>query len=207
MRKCILSLTLLLMAVVFSAGYAWSDDLHPPPWRGQPGTTFAAWEFLTPDPNALPDQMYNPNGVPAMQIWTGIEQHWFDQWEGRIGVWPLSGALEVLIPNYPPPNPYKDIWIQITWAPQVPDVTPFVKEKISGTLAQLVSQTPFPGTPWVHSVYAIRLFPNPTHEIVRIDGGIMVDELVIDTICIPEPSSLLALSGSVLALVAWRRRR
>jgi len=37
----------------------------------------------------------------------------------------------------------------------------------------------------------------------------MVDQLVIDTICVPEPSSLLALSGSLIGLAGFaiRRRR
>ena len=50
----------------------------------------------------------------------------------------------------------------------------------------------------------LNIEPNPAFEIVRIDGAVMVDEIVIDTICIPEPASLALLGLGGLALM--RRR-
>ncbi|MCL5103731.1 MAG: PEP-CTERM sorting domain-containing protein [Armatimonadetes bacterium] len=205
MRKFILVAALLSLAMLCVAP-ALADDINPPPWRGHPGSTLQIWEFSTPNPNPLPDLLNNPFGMPTAQVWPGVGQNWWDVWEGRQGVWPLSGAMEITIPNSPVPNPYKDIWIQLTWMPQVPSVFPILSEMLSGAAAQMVHEIPIAGG-WLHSTFNIRIYPNPQQEIVRIDGAVMVDELVIDTICVPEPSSLLALSGSVLALVAWRRRR
>jgi hypothetical protein len=58
---------------------------------------------------------------------------------------------------------------------------------------------------WTETTYTWRIEPNPPDEFFTIGGTINVDELVIDTWCIPEPAalSLLALGSMVLL----RRRR
>ncbi|MFW6146725.1 MAG: PEP-CTERM sorting domain-containing protein [Planctomycetota bacterium] len=141
-----------------------------------------------------------------MAIWTGVGQQWWDEWEGRQGVWPLSGAIEALLYNRPDPLPYKDIQVQITWKPQVPGAFLTVRELMWGATGSLVEERPLPDD-WTHSTYMIHIEPNPPEEIVRIDGSVMIDELVIDTICIPEPMtiSLLVVGAGTLALRRKRR--
>lgn len=179
---------------------ALADDLFPPSWRGQPGSTWAEWEYSTPNPTPLPDAGFNPYGIPQTQIYPGVGQVWWDVLNGRQGVWPLSGEIWVDIPNQNKPNPWKDIYIQLTWEPQAPGNRPIVQTTlplaVPGTLVQ---EIPLEGL-WVHSIYTIRLEPNPEWEQILITGGIDVDQLVIDTICVPEPAAvlLLALGGLVL---------
>lgn len=182
-----------------------ADDLNPPPWlRYQPGTTFQQWEFLTPSANPLPDLVYNPYGMPELTAIPGALQTWQAEWDGRQGVWPLSGTMLVGISNNPVSNPYKDVWIQLTWEPQAVGNRPTVWETISDVYGTVVSEQSVGGN-WLLTTYNIHLIPNPNFENVRIDGGIMVDELVIDTICIPEPG-MLALFG-LGGLVLFLRRR
>ena len=110
-----------------------------------------------------------------------------------------------------PPNEYKDVWIQLTWAKQVTASAPAISSIPGGTI-QLLSQVdigptgepPPAGANWWHSTYNIRIYPNPDFETIRIDGTIMVDEVVIDTICAPEPSALALLA---LGAVGLLRRR
>ncbi|MBI4578971.1 MAG: hypothetical protein HY718_04660, partial [Planctomycetes bacterium] len=109
----------LVVGVV--AGLALADDLNPPPWRGAPGSTWQVWQFGDPSPNPPPDAGNNPYGVPSSTIAPGIGQAWLPTWDGRTGVWPLSGEIIIEIPNRPLPLPFKDIWIQLTWQPQVPN--------------------------------------------------------------------------------------
>jgi hypothetical protein len=130
-------------------------------------------------------------------------------------------GLEIIwIPNQPPPLPFKDIWIQLTWAQQAPDAEPIVRETGSGLpiLAtevadvQLENHTEpvIPGTEtfWHHTTYLIHLEPNPPWEVVRIDGAVMVDEIIVDTICyVPEPATLALLGTGVFALALRGRRR
>ena len=195
----------ILICSLAVAGSALADDLNPPPWqRGMDGTTWAAWEFSTPDPKPMPDAGYLPYGPPDTTVWTGVGQQWWDSWEGRQGVWPLSGAMEMLLFNRPEPLPYKDIQIQITWMPQVPRAEPVVTELMWGGTGELIDEIPL-SSDWTHSTYMIHLEPNPDMETVWIEGSIMVDEVVIDTICIPEPMTLSLLALGALALGRKRR--
>jgi hypothetical protein len=207
------SVTLSVILVLGGLAPALADDLNPPPWRGEPGTTFQQWVFSDSNPTPPPDLVDNPYGVPGAQVWPGTGQDWFDVWGGRQGVWPLSGAMEFYIPNAPPPNEYKDIWIQLTWAQQVTTSEPILSSDPAGTV-ELLDQVdigptgePAPaGANWWHSTFNIRIYPNPDFETIRIDGTVMVDQVVIDTICAPEPASLGLLALGGLALLRRRRR-
>lgn len=205
-RSCTWLVCLIVSCLSFQAVVA--NDIVIPPWRGQPGTTFAEWTFSDSSPTPLPVLEDNPNGSSSTNVYPGVGQEWWDVWGGRQGVWPLSGTIEIEIPNYDVANPYKDIWIQLTWAPQALDTVPYVWEKLTGTDATVVGEIMLDptGEPppaddnWYHTTYEIHLEPNPSVEIVRIDGAIMVDQIVIDTICAPEPASLLVLAVGGLML-------
>lgn len=202
---------LVAVTIVATVAPVQADDLYPPPWRNAPGTTFEKWEFSTPDPVTNPEPGFNnPWGMPSAHAYPGTGQSWVDLWGGRQGMWPLSGTVEIEIPNRPEPWPYKDIWVQITWARQVESSTPVVWDMLSGMYGTVVRNVPlgptglpFPNDTWYHTTFNIHIEPNPASEIVKIDGTLVLDEVVIDTICIPEPTSLALLALSVLTL---RRR-
>ena len=215
MKNLVVFLILAVIVCNFSLDLAYAEDLNPAPFRGQDGTTYARWEFLTPDDQPIPDELFNPYGSTTMQIWPGVGQEYWPDWGTRTGVWPLSGAAEISIENRPEPLPYKDIWVQLTWAEQVQGVVPLVWETISGIEAEVHDQivlnptgepSPADGF-WYHTTYLIHLEPNPDFEIIRIDGAVMIDELVIDTICAPEPCTiaLLGMGGIVLLRRKYKR--
>lgn len=203
---------LLLMALVLAilTPAAMADDWFPPPWRGEPGTTWQGWEFDTDIPDPLPDFGVNPYGDPTIIVQPGIGQQWLPDWEQRPGVWPLSGTINVDIPNSPIPNPFKEIWVQLTWLPQVQGEYALEiwgeSELFPGVQvpAHEVNNEILPDG-WNHTTFSIILEPNPPFEHIFIGGTVMVDELVIDTWCVPEPAtmSLMGIAG----LVALRRRR
>ena len=98
--------------------------------------------------------------------------------------------------------------MQLTWRSQdgisEPIVTAVAPQADPLYPVELINEIPL-GNGWTHSTYTWRIYPNPPDETFFIEGNINVDELVVDTWCIPEPATLgLFLLGS---LVLVRRRR
>lgn len=172
-----------------------------PTWRGDPGSTYQEWEFNSDVYEPVPDVVNNPYGTPSLRVTSN--GGWVTP-----GAWYL-GEIDVLIPNSDVPNPEKRIWIQLTWQPA--DNDPFLQGD------PFVAVGPFDNmtmsryddgqavTDRIHSTFDITISPNPLEEWIAIKGDILVDELVIDTICIPEPATICLLGLGTLTLL--RRKR
>jgi hypothetical protein len=216
------ALTLLVVAAMGFASAATADDIVRPTWRGNPGSTMQTWEFdaegqpidfegNTWHTYTEPTIDNNPFGTAVLRHYPGYGQpDWIAQWAGREGVLPLSGAVRIEIPNDPTPNPQKDVWLQITWLPQYPDAD------ICAEVLDMDGFTVFPAEEiqteplangWMHTTYNIRIEPNPQDEVVWIQCGVLIDEIVVDTLCfVPEPASLALLSFGGLAALLRRKR-
>ncbi|HSW46128.1 MAG TPA: PEP-CTERM sorting domain-containing protein [Phycisphaerae bacterium] len=213
--RFILSL-MLVAGLVAGVSPALGDDFSPPPWRGTSGSSWAQWEFNTAGqpianpPNSgfypAPDGGVLPYGTPTAQAHPGAGQSWQNSWDGRKGVWPLSGEIFIWMPNRPITNDYKDIQIQLTWQPQAVGNVPVVGFSLNqfDPYTWMTEESRDPVGNWFHSIYKLRVHPNPTSEWLLITGGINVDEVVVDTICVPEPATLGLLTIGGLALL--RRR-
>ncbi|MBN1919100.1 MAG: PEP-CTERM sorting domain-containing protein [Verrucomicrobia bacterium] len=212
----------LFTVLLLGATSAFADDLFPPPWRGLPGTTYAEWGFgpgSDPFNPIIPDDYYNPNGTPTATWAPGEGQVYKEFWGGREGVLPLSGEIVIDMPNYPTPNPLKEIWIQVTWAAQVPGEAPYVWADAPGYIvqpAEIINVLPLGPTlepppadgMWLHTTYRIVIEPNPQFEQIVIIGAIMVDQVVVDTYCVPEPATMSLLGlGGVAILLRFRRKK
>jgi hypothetical protein len=220
-----------VLAVAAFAVPALAEDLQPPWWRGRISTTSQVWEFNQEiDPcSRIPPDGPAPGGQPPLPStelsWSpgGDPQppwdHWMPEdrpieyepgkWAG-IGVVPLSGNLYIVVDNHNPVNPEKWIRLQLTWRPQDLGEEPIFREIYPRPIEppQIVEEFLFdPGDPlaWRETTYDWKLDWNPPDEVIDIGGTINVDEVVIDTWCVPEPAamSLLALGG--LALLKRRR--
>ncbi len=208
----------VLFAVIFCAPVM-GEDLNIPWWRGQISTTSQMWEFSTDQStNLLPDGPA-PGGQPPLPS-TMVKliepgplapwDHWYAQYglDGRLGVWPLSGLMDVIVDNHNPPNEVKMVWVQLTWMSQDGLGTPIFQNLNPAPVQppQLLQQIVLPDG-WFHSTYYWEIRPNPPDEMFTITGTINVDELVIDTWCIPEPGTVtLAVLGLGTMLVLRRRR-
>ena len=193
-----------------------ADDLFPPPWRGQPDTTMAHWTFDNQNNPLFPDQWNNPYGLITTPVLLGTYQYFPPPGvTGATSVgWavlpPSFGSISFVIPNANEPPPHeKQVYIQIVYtgainvqvtdpagnvfAPFGPTSTPLVLP--SGALYQSFSFT-YPGC--------------PPFETIRISNAsasnnAFISQVVIDTICIPTPTSSAALA--LVGLAAARRRR
>ena len=229
----IVSAALLCSAVtqVAVAGGVPQDPM-PPWWHGQVSQTFQWWLFDTEETGqGLPDGLppdgpgpldegppYVPGYLPSTNLVVyPSPPDWIPEdpfyGSGRQGIWSLSGSIDVTVDNHDPPNDFKWVWLQLTWAQEYPgesdepafyDLDPPPDPAWPVTLTDEVDW----GDGWKTSLYEWRIYPNPPDESFTIGfdyAGILVDELVIDTWCIPEPGTLSLLLLGGLALT--RRRR
>jgi hypothetical protein len=208
MKRSILAC--LTVAVVFGCSVASvkADDIYPPWWlRGQPNTTYQDWTFSTSQSMFVaPDSgFYNPNGTPTAFISNG---QWSMFYDNHVGVWTLpvgtNGVIALNVPNTEEDNPYKWVWTQVTWQSDNGG-SPVVL--VDGEQSRLELVTPVGNGGWMQSVYMSLLSPNPSSEQVLIMGTVDVGQVVIDTICIPEPSTLALLAAGAAALMVSRRRK
>jgi hypothetical protein len=203
-------LVCLFMMIVFGSSVAltWADDLLPPPWqRGSDRTTYQDWTFATNGNPLGPDVgIINPYGIPTATISGGTWTQYFDN---HVGVWSLGSDsfIDAPIPNAPDhPDWNKNLWIQLTWQPEQGTVPTILVDNLP---VNLYETDQLPNTNWFHSTYSITLPYNPEKETVHLTGAVHLGEIVVDTQCVPEPSTMVMLAMGVLSLLAfgWRQRR
>jgi hypothetical protein len=134
------------------------------------------------------------------------------------GFWDIgNGSITLTLPNLPNNNvSYETIQIQITYwrdISQAPSYgyssSPFATQ-IGSTSTTLVQDPAGPGA-WYSDLTLWHVTPNPNMDTITILGdlnfGSVIDQIVIDTLAVPEPSTAslmaLALGGAVL----WSLRR
>ena len=211
-RYCLVCMAVAVMLGI-SVATARADDIYPPPWqRGLPNTTQQGWTFMT-DANPLsPDEgFFNPNGTPLLTI-TGTGNEWSALFDNHIGVWTLGGAdssMDLGIPNTPRDDSrQKELWTQITWQPEFSD-QPAPVVMVNGIASSPVTTHLLGNGGWLLSVYDTILQYNPAYEDVVVTGSYQLGEIVVDTQCVPEPTTLGLLAMGVFGLTAfvWRRKR
>ena len=201
---------------VFIAGSAFasltdlSTDVLEPEWRGDDRTTLQAWSFDTPDNPAVLTIDENPYpGTPSAEVFvpdTGFPKNTYHMAEdnGHTGVWRIYGEDYMLLylPNFPEPNPSKEIWLQITYSAGSLERKPELQTDPAYASMEVVQSTVVDAL-YYHEVIRITLEPNPPEEWIAIlprDCTLYIDEIVVDTICVPEPATmvLLGLGGLLL---------
>jgi hypothetical protein len=205
----IAALVVLSMAVVADAGV-----YTGPSWRGGPGTTFEKWSFA--DGSATPSAdagVVNPYGTPS--LWIGDRATWSQTIDTYTGVWaPKTDEMDFQIPNRSATwaGTEKHIWAEITWKVAGLDTRTTHDDSLmvgvdpegDYTAMNFTRLDTSLGNGWFSTIVKVDIWPNPLSEWITVKGDIYIDEVTIDTQCVPEPATLGLLIGG--AFMAIRRK-
>ena len=190
----VLAATIMLLS---GAAIALADDFAPAPWRGQPMTLAAEWDFITPDLTDLPPDYTNTIGDGTHE-WNDCYMHTHPQfvyWEedptdpedGRAYTTDVPGQLLFFLCNWIDDFEYKYIWVQITFGG---DGMPYVYEVVAPNQATNDWPDPVYGTPVENNSMTGRsvefwVLPyNPDREYVNVEipPYTWIDQIWIETI-------------------------
>jgi len=217
------------------SGRVEAEDLNPPAWRGEANTCYAVWEFGENTLGEADIWYGPPSGADVTEmggIWEVGENvaytEYFESVEGRSGVrafnveefyfdpgisYYIADMLGFRLDNYANDNAEKQIWVQVVWSGL--GGAPYLEAAASGSTGEEgVSLGNLDlGDGWTHSTYEMVLQPNPVEETVFLTGGgfaasyLYVDQVIIDTRCVPEPSTVIMLAMGALGILTLGHRR
>jgi hypothetical protein len=184
-----------LAAPALSLGY-WNE--------GDPGTTHQFWDFTQGFVNAVPndgyradpEQVFSPDPLNVVatiapgSTWDGVTKFTSSTY--------LTVSLE--IPNYLNPNLFKEIWVDIG-----DNVVNLGDVSVGATPTDIIERIDMlPGQG--DAEFGIRIWPNPEVEKITFTmlapagAAIVLDYIHVDTICVPEPATLVILGLGGLLL-------
>jgi hypothetical protein len=210
----------LVVVICMSTSVFGALDLFPAPWRGDSNTTYQAWTFDNgnnpADLEAGWDNLYDTPSAAFRDtggalIPDGDNNTWWMEEHPQIGldkhygVWRTYGTdyLELVIPNDPVERTTKEVYIQITYSASALPLF-----KTTPGFADLVGEVHQLDSDYNVLTLLITIEPNPDLEIIEIrpnDCTMYIDEIVIDTRCIPEPMTICLLGLGSLALLRKHR--
>lgn len=204
----------MFLSAVASAGVVSAPD-----WRGLDGTTYQEWRFDDADNPAAPEVIDNDYGSASASITVGfMGSGWWNDELGlgtQTGIWDIGGddgSIVLDIDNRPLALDYKEIYLQVTYSQGL-----YASPTIDIAGAQFISsQTEFIeadgfGGGWYIDQSVWRITPNPSYEQIVLTGdsfsGSLIDQIVVDTYCVPEPTSIVLLMLGGFAVFRKRRQR
>ncbi len=194
----------LLAAVTASAASsARAEDVFPPPWRGEPGTTFQHWSFPS-DQGGPPDvSVDNPHGTPQLTV-SAPNGAWLSASGGRSGVWSLAGSytdtLRFTVPLEDPPPAGARVEVHVQFAfRSINGANLWVGYELSPTAW---GTTPL-GDGWTLVHFVLEAPACPTQTLIEVgtdaepSESVEVDDMLIDTLCVTvaEPVPATSLGG------------
>ena len=214
MRRLIVFAILFLMLL---SGVPSAYAVSVPVWQGLEGTTYQQWNFDANDNPAVPEVIDNDYGSASASITVGfMGSGWLDDplLGTHTGMWDIGGddgSIVLDIDNRPLALDYKEIWVQVVYYQglyAVPMIGIEEAQFISSE-TDLLEEDGFGGG-WYLEKSIWRIEPNPSHEQIILTGnldGSLIDQIIVDTYCVPEPASIVLLMLGGFAALTKRRQR
>ncbi len=226
---------LVVMAglVMTFGGATMADDVMPPPWGGMLNSQWAEWDTWNGGmAGDIPSDIFSANPQTLGPPVARSSGQYLGQFQGRLDVIEMNqhDDLTFMLDNFDDPNPEKRIWLQVTYwigLEMTPETSFFgVNLWLPSSPTDPIFVPAFPGSPnfitrvehidditreltgWATDVYEFIIQPNPDWEQIGLKFDAYpayVDQVVIDTICVPEPATMgmLAIGAGMFV----RRRR
>jgi len=206
---------LTVCVVLAAAGLALGEDVNPAPWEQDPGnpeweggvTTAQMWEFSVTqfDPNYVDNPFGQPEVTFTNAMWPErvVGPHGWEISTWHIG--PGDGGVTIFVPNNPDLNKRKVIWLQMT-----SDKAPAgLQSNPPGTVSHPEPAIQWPNGTWYTYTARIDIDFNPACETITYDFPecTNISEIVVKTICVPEPMTLGLLGLGGLGVLLRRRRK
>ena len=204
-RCCIAFLFLIISAAV--PAYLAGDDLLPPAWRGEPGTTFQQWTFDDDDNPAVPELIDNPYGSALAEITV-----WGFGWCGlysRQGLWTDFDLIHLTVDDTFGDVGSKLVLVQVTYFSDGGIVKPPLVSVDNGAFVSetAVDLESYGTGRWYlrQEVWSISPFFNV--DVIDITPSTsptaVVDQVVVDTIYIGPPRIISTEYNSGIVTVTW----
>ena len=217
MRKA----SLMILLVLFAVPTVQADDIFPPWYWGEQNSQFWVWDtwMNAPGPMAPDSGGTVPDGAFPPGVGYASTSGLMDEFMGRFDVMEVvqDDGLLFELDNADVMQPEKQVRIQVTFhsqggAPTAFDVVPWYNGLpgndlcIPAVVAECLQQE----NGWMTCAYDFILEPNPEFESFGLKFDTypaFVDQVVIDTWCVPEPATLSLLAiGACLPVIRRRRR-
>lgn len=218
MRQVLKNGTCAILLTALTAVTAQGEMIWDPPWVENPSdpqwaggvTTHQRWEFA--ENPGYPVALENPFGQPYVELGNASYPDIVIGPDGvtEIPTWHIDqdgGSLTIYVPNNPLPNARKVIFIQLTSDKGALLGSP--TSSPGGSVSYPKPAINHDGTGWYTYTAQIDIPFNPPEEYItyRFPESTNISEVVVDTICVPEPATLGLLLSGGWALLCRRRRR